>query len=283
MSQSRAWTWRHAIIKSDLPATTRHVLLTISCFMNELGDGCYPTQVQLAEATGLSERAVREHLDHAEKAGWIKRTEHGFRGQKWRNHEYQACWPDPQDIEKGAEPGAGPSDEGAERGAGKVRNVVPKGAERGAAYQSKDSSIDQSTSAQAREREEDFKILWEAWPTGYRPDSREAAATVFAKLSSEDRSKALLGVRSYCRAMALRRKRLQMMPYLKQKRFADYHDEPELDEDGRFIIRPKSPEWAPWLGAVREKFGEPGVQSIVRNGFFRDERRWPDGENRSSA
>jgi len=36
-----AWTWRHAILEAELPATTKHVLLTISCFMNDVGEGCY--------------------------------------------------------------------------------------------------------------------------------------------------------------------------------------------------------------------------------------------------
>lgn len=126
----RAWTWRHAIIKSDLPATTRHVLLTVSCYMNEVGGGCYPTQQQLSEATGLSDRAVRTHLEVAETAGWIKRTEHGFKGQKWRNHEYTASWP------KGEEAGSAANIKGEERnsarvgkaeeaGSAKVRNEVP--------------------------------------------------------------------------------------------------------------------------------------------------------------
>ena len=34
-----AWTWRHAILEAELPATTKHVLLTISCFMNDVGEG----------------------------------------------------------------------------------------------------------------------------------------------------------------------------------------------------------------------------------------------------
>ena len=126
------------MLKSGLPATTRHVLLTISCFMNDVGGGCYPTQEQIAEATGLTDRAVRQHIDAAVKAGWIKRKEHGFRGQKWRNHEYEASWP-AQDVDEGelhvverAERGSGPLAEGAERHAEgaepddkKVRNDVP--------------------------------------------------------------------------------------------------------------------------------------------------------------
>lgn len=95
MSRPNAsWTWRHAILKSNLPATTRHVLLTISCFMNDTGDGCYPTTKQLAEASGLSERAVCEHIGKATAAGWLVVTVHGFKGQKWKNNQYEAAWPE---------------------------------------------------------------------------------------------------------------------------------------------------------------------------------------------
>jgi len=133
-----AWSWRHAVLQSDLPATTRHVLLTLSCFMNEVGTGCYPTQEQIAAATGLTDRAVRKHLEIAcgvvkDAKGkridpariWIEVIEHGFRGQKWRNHEYRAVWPEGFQIKKAAERGSGPSAKGAERGSGKVRNDVP--------------------------------------------------------------------------------------------------------------------------------------------------------------
>jgi hypothetical protein len=113
---SRAWTWRHAIIRSSLPATTRHVLLTISCFMNDVGGGCYPTTKQLEEATGLSERAVCKHIGIAKAAGWLIVAEHGFRGQKWKNHEYCAAWP----VEEGTDPCSVPSDE-------KALTIVPKG------------------------------------------------------------------------------------------------------------------------------------------------------------
>lgn len=138
MTENRSWSWRHAILKSDLPATTRHVLLTVSCFMNDVGGGCYPTQEQIAEASGLTDRSVRQHIEVAIEAGWLKRKEHGFRGQKWRNYEYEASWPSQdveapaQHIEEGAERLSGafgeraePHAEGAEADGGKVRNDVP--------------------------------------------------------------------------------------------------------------------------------------------------------------
>lgn len=135
--QSRSWSWRHAIVKSGLPPTTRHVLLTISVFMNDAGDGCYPTTKQLAEATGLSERAICTHIEIAKQGGWLTVTVHGFKGQKWKNHQYEAAWPEVE----GAEGGSARSDKKAlndvqqqstERGSAaskKALNVVPKGTE----------------------------------------------------------------------------------------------------------------------------------------------------------
>jgi len=101
----RAWTWRHAILESDLKPTTRHVLLTISCHMNDVGEGCYPTTKDLQCETGLSERAVCEHINLAVAAGWLKKFQHGFRGQKWKQNEYRPAWPKvSEDAEKGTDP-----------------------------------------------------------------------------------------------------------------------------------------------------------------------------------
>lgn len=284
MSETRAWTWRHAIIKSGLPPTTRHVLLTISCFMNEMGDGCYPTQKQLADATGLSERAVRQHLDVAEKAGWIKRQEHGFRGQKWRNHEYQACWPEPQDVEKGAAPDAGPSEKGEEPLAGKVRNDVPEGAAPDSAYQSIHQSNNQSTpDARAREGEGDFNILWSEWPAQHRPDHRPTAESIFAKLGAEDQRNARRGAELYRTTMARRGKPARMVTYLRNRLFNEFHDGPEIDKDGDFVIRSDQPEWSVWMGAIRREHGERGVQIAARERYLCRKTRWPDGHQPASA
>lgn len=105
-----SWTWRHAILKSNLKSPTRHVLLTLSCFMNDVGGGCYPTTKKIAVATGLSERSVCTHLDIAHKGGWINRKRHGFAGQKWANYEYEPSFPE----KKPAEGGSARNCEGAE-------------------------------------------------------------------------------------------------------------------------------------------------------------------------
>jgi hypothetical protein len=115
MSNKISWTWRHAIGKSELPFTTKGVLWALSHFMNDLGQGAYPTTKQLAEYCTLSERAICTHLQNAVDAGWLMKKEHGFRGQNWKNHEYKALWPDENGDQKGTELDSVAFDKGTER------------------------------------------------------------------------------------------------------------------------------------------------------------------------
>lgn len=86
--------WRECIISSDLPPTTRHVLLTLSLHMDIWGESCYPTIAQLVYETGLSRSCVITHLARAAELGWLEKYQHGFGGQEWRNHEYRATKPE---------------------------------------------------------------------------------------------------------------------------------------------------------------------------------------------
>lgn len=87
------FSWRHAIVESDLPPTTKHVLLTLSLHMNDVGESCFPSIERLARETSLSKRAVITHLHASRDAGWIKIGNHGFRGQRWRANEYLCDFP----------------------------------------------------------------------------------------------------------------------------------------------------------------------------------------------
>ena len=86
-------TWRFAICNSDLPPTTRHVLLTLSLYMNEMGESHFPTTTKLAMDTGLSKHSVITHLAKAEKCGWIKKYVYGCKGKNWRQHGYELTFP----------------------------------------------------------------------------------------------------------------------------------------------------------------------------------------------
>lgn len=101
-----SWSWRHAFAKSELPSTTKLVLHTIGLFMNETGSGSYPTVKQIMELSTLSNKAVIKHIKIAIEEGWLRSKVHGFRGQKWKNHEYEAHWPNENGDGKAGEPQA---------------------------------------------------------------------------------------------------------------------------------------------------------------------------------
>lgn len=87
-------TWRTAVARSDLPATRRHVALTLALWMNEMGGSAFPSATTLADATGLSERTIRASLQHLVQARWLDLVERGgVRGQRRRANSYQATIP----------------------------------------------------------------------------------------------------------------------------------------------------------------------------------------------
>lgn len=106
----KSYTWRAGILTSDLASTTRLVLLTLSCHVNDAGESAFPSTKLLASESGLSERAVVSHLAIAKEKGWLRVQRHGFGGQRWARHEYYPSFP------KGAECGSAASEEGTESG-----------------------------------------------------------------------------------------------------------------------------------------------------------------------
>lgn len=89
-------TWRGAICKSNLPPTTRHVALTLSLYMSEIGDSAHPGPTRLANETGLCLRAVKTALSNLVAEGWLVVVEQGgLRGERRRANEYRAHIPDP--------------------------------------------------------------------------------------------------------------------------------------------------------------------------------------------
>ena len=83
--------WRSAVCSTHGPEkpTTRFVLLTLALHMSVKGDSCFPSIDLLAEESGLSRRAVIEHLQIAEQTGWLAKKDRSVRsGQGWRRVEY---------------------------------------------------------------------------------------------------------------------------------------------------------------------------------------------------
>ncbi len=143
--------------------TTRHVLLTLSVFMDPAGY-CYPSTRNLAGATGLSERSVCTHLERAAGEGWIGRRRHAPSGREWKHHGYQAAipadalnvvqCPSPEAAERRSVPSGGGAERpsgGAERPSSEALNVVQSNSPENSPENSlpSDSGAPLSRSAQA--------------------------------------------------------------------------------------------------------------------------------------
>ena len=87
------FSWRHAIQESDLPSITKLVLFNLSIYMNDRGEGCFPSIEKQMEDTGLTNKTICKHIDIACKARFLCKNKHGYGGQKWARNEYRALMP----------------------------------------------------------------------------------------------------------------------------------------------------------------------------------------------
>lgn len=80
-----AWSWRRAVIASNLPPTTKHILLTLSCHVPEIGDAAWPSVATLADETGLHPDTVRDHLKSVVGSWLARRERHEDSGRQTSN------------------------------------------------------------------------------------------------------------------------------------------------------------------------------------------------------
>lgn len=129
--------WLATVFSGDGPDSpiSRLVLAALGQHMNADGSRCFPSTRTLAIETGLSERSVCTHLEHAATAGWIEVRQRAGSGQSWRSNLYLPRFPGAERgsvrfAGKGAEHG---SVRGTERGSvhsgAKVLNLEQEGAE----------------------------------------------------------------------------------------------------------------------------------------------------------
>lgn len=93
MSEQLLFTWRNAVLSAAGPKspTTRLTLVAVSMHMSPEGDRAWPSIDTLVKRTGLSKRAVQDHLKRAEDEGWLLRGWHGPPNHSLRT--YQATFP----------------------------------------------------------------------------------------------------------------------------------------------------------------------------------------------
>ena len=114
----RFFTWRSAILKSNLSAGQKLVSLVISTYMNDHGTGAFPSQETIASDASTSVRSVQRSLKVLHADGWLRIAQHGYAGQKWRRNEYEVRFP--KNVRKGGDTESGPPEQGGDRSDVKV-------------------------------------------------------------------------------------------------------------------------------------------------------------------
>jgi hypothetical protein len=76
---SPLFTWRSAIVASEISSTCKVVALVLSLHMSELGDSCFPGQRRLAKECSLNRATIQRALADLEVSGWLFITRSGNR------------------------------------------------------------------------------------------------------------------------------------------------------------------------------------------------------------
>jgi len=86
--------WQRCILNSDdLQATTRHVLLTLSIYMDADGTGAFPSMRTLAKSMMRSKNTVNYHIRLAESKGYLKIHKDMGHAKGWKKNNYSVRFP----------------------------------------------------------------------------------------------------------------------------------------------------------------------------------------------
>lgn len=74
------FVYNRAVRASKLPATARHVAMTLATYAGKAGEA-YPAQKTLEGGTGWARRTVNDALNTLEGQGWLTRVKRGHKGR----------------------------------------------------------------------------------------------------------------------------------------------------------------------------------------------------------
>ncbi|WP_081761404.1 helix-turn-helix domain-containing protein [Methylopila sp. 73B] len=104
---SAFFSWQHAILKSSLEATTKHVCLTIGCHMAADGSGCWPSYSTIETESGLSRSTVILHVKKAAEAGYLAVDQRSRENGSASSNLYQPRMPEVVRQTDGGSPATG--------------------------------------------------------------------------------------------------------------------------------------------------------------------------------
>lgn len=121
----------------------------------------------------------------------------------------------------------------------------------------------------------DFSKLWNEWPESDRPRVKRLAEKLFAKLTPPDQRAAIDFAKNYRCISAHRSEPALMIPYLRQRRFAEFEGAPEFTSDGYFRIMPSTPEWDAWEAEGSNSVPPAIWAKQAALGYLLRRTRWP--------
>lgn len=234
---------------------------------------CRRSQVAMAKEIGCARSTVQASIDRLITAGWLEKraaADLHTPGVRDSAHEYRVVLDTPDDPQDVA--GRVPTDRHSPAGPVSAPPADPYVGTYVNVPLSNDETPQPPSSGGPS-----FADLWKIWPEEHRGrwDNADGA---FRNLRPGDQTVALSAAPLAVKALGRRKGRFPaLVRYLRSRTFAEFDGGPDIDADGAFIITPKRPEWGPWLGWLRNKHGQRGVDSIVKTGFFLPETRWPPG------
>ncbi|USS42767.1 helix-turn-helix domain-containing protein [Burkholderia glumae] len=178
------YTWRRAMMCSDLPATTKLVLFVVGEHTNGIDETCWPSLDRIAELASLSVRAVSKHLTLSVELGWLTRWKSRRPDRQWAHAHYRLSIPEgaalqqrdriDMDLAAGDESTSVPSSAPRSGDAQKVGSLEPR-----ASNSSEEPEPRASNPPPGGETDESVKSYWHHVPTNY-PVNRDTSKPSFS-------------------------------------------------------------------------------------------------------
>ncbi len=267
-----------SVLEADVGHVSAKMLLVcIANAHNTTSGACHPSLERLASESGMSRSSVKRWLRWLEENKYLRVLERRDDTGRQQSHTYVLTLeegsklnPSAQDVEE--ESTVNPREASGEPEEGSNCEPPLKGRE-------EVSRTPQPPLAGGLS----FASLWEVWPDEHRGNADNAEGA-WNNLAGAAKVRCLAAAPLAVSAFARRKDRFPaLVRFIRERTFEEFHEAPDIDGEGAFIVKPGTPEWPLWMGWVRSKHGERGVDSIVKLGYFLTQKRWPEGHQKAAA
>lgn len=179
----KPYSWRRAIVDSSLKPFTKHTLLTLSIYMNEAGQTCFPGYELIAQQTGAARSTVIKHVGVAVAAGFLVKTQRLRENGSNTSNEYAPAIPDDLFTVRQTDGG------GVADGLGVVRETDP--------HNNPLSNNPLEVKPDVKKPSTIFDDFWHHFPKTRAGSKEKAAAALYKALERATTEEIMAGVVAY--------------------------------------------------------------------------------------